>query len=394
MPLHFPSIDYVMSLTPSGMQEGRDNVLKLLWTLWNPQDTLRVFHVTGSNGKWSVCQMLSQVLWKSLGKKVGLFTSPHFIVINERFQINGAPIADDKLEKYYERVIQLGKKYDIPLSFFEIQVIVMVLYFVAEKVEYAVVEVGLGGTYDGTNIFKKPLACFITSITLEHTHVLGKTRASILRNKLGIIKSGTHLYTPLKNKLIEKTCEEKNVSLHVLTKHQKKKTNVPWTHQERNAGLVFEALKNLDFDTKRIEAGLQNIYNPWRFEWIAPHILVDTANNEENIRILRNMIEKLDLKKTIVLYGTTQTDTDEVKKLAQMIPAEKRVLVDDFCERALPYVKYGKWVVHNNTIHLLKETEKVQKLLSNKDSTIIIYGSFYLVWEIMRLSRYQPFAMV
>jgi len=81
------------------------------------------------------------------------------------------------------------------------------------------------------------------------------------------------------------------------------------------------------------------------------------------------MIEKLDLKKTIVLYGTTQTDTDEVKKLAQMIPAEKRVLVDDFCERALP----------NNTIHLLKETEKVQKLLSNKDSTIIIYGSFYLV---------------
>lgn len=171
--------------------------------------------------------MLSQVLWKSLGKKVGLFTSPHFIAINERFQINGAPITDDKLEKYYERVIQLGGKHNIPLSFFEIQVVVMILYFCDEKVDYAVVEVGLGGTYDGTNIFKKPLACFITSITLEHTHVLGKTRASILRNKLGIIKSGTHLYTPLKNKLIEKTCEEKNVSLHILTKHQKKKTNVP-----------------------------------------------------------------------------------------------------------------------------------------------------------------------
>jgi dihydrofolate synthase/folylpolyglutamate synthase len=206
--------------------------------------------------------MLSQVLWKSLGKKVGLFTSPHFIAINERFQINGVPIADTELEKYYGQVIQLGEKHDIPLSFFEIQVAVMILYFRDEKVDYAVVEVGLGGTYDGTNIFKKPLACFITSIALEHTHVLGKTRASILKNKLGIIKKGTTLYTPLKNKLIEETCRKENVSLRILTKHDKKKTNLAGNHQEKNAGLVFEALKDLGFNTRKIEAGLQNIYNP------------------------------------------------------------------------------------------------------------------------------------
>ncbi|MCB9807420.1 hypothetical protein H6768_06150 [Candidatus Peribacteria bacterium] len=92
------------------------------------------------------------------------------------------------LEKYYTHVLDLTRIYSIPLSFFEIQVVVMILYFRDEKVDYAVVEVGLGGTYDGTNIFNKPLACFITSITLEHTHVLGKSRATILRNKLGIIK--------------------------------------------------------------------------------------------------------------------------------------------------------------------------------------------------------------
>jgi len=103
----------------------------------------------------------------------------------------------------------------------------MVLYFVAEQVEYAVVEVGLGGTYDGTNIFKKPLACFITSIALEHTHVLGKTRTSILKNKLGIIKNGTILYTPLRSKLIEETCKKDNVSLHTLSPDEKKKTNLP-----------------------------------------------------------------------------------------------------------------------------------------------------------------------
>ena len=86
--------------------------------------------------------MLSQVLWKSFGKKVGLFTSPHFIAINERFQINGIPIADTKLDSYYEHVISLTEKHNIPLSFFEIQVVVMILYFRDEKVEYAVVEVG------------------------------------------------------------------------------------------------------------------------------------------------------------------------------------------------------------------------------------------------------------
>lgn len=84
----------------------------------------------------------------------------------------------------------------------------MVLYFIAKKVDYAIIEVGLGGTYDGTNIFHHPLACFITSITLEHTHVLGKTRTTILKNKLGIVKPGTHLYTPLNTREIRKKCLE------------------------------------------------------------------------------------------------------------------------------------------------------------------------------------------
>lgn len=338
--------------------------------------------------------MLSQVLWKSFWKKVGLFTSPHFIKINERFQINGVCVSDESLENYYKKVIGTAEKIKVPLSFFEIQVIVMILYFYDEKVDYAVIEVGLWGTYDGTNIFQKPLACFITSITLEHTHVLGKTRMSILRNKLGIIKNGTSLYTPLRNKLIEKACRENNVQLHTLAKDEKKKTNLSGNHQQKNAGLVFEALKDLGFETKKIKTGLQEIYNPWRFEWIAPHILVDTANNRENIQILKRMVKKMNQKKMTILYGTTQTDTDEAKKLAQIIPAGKRMLVDDFCERSLPSEKYNKWVKHADIIHFFTEVKKMKKVLSDEDSTLIVYGSFYLVWEIMKLSRYQPFAMI
>jgi dihydrofolate synthase / folylpolyglutamate synthase len=103
-----------------------------------------VFHVTGSNGKGSVCQMISQVLYKEFRKKVGLFTSPHLVDITERFQINGIPISPIKLNTYYKKVIGLTKKYRIELSFFEIQVVAMVLYFSDEKVDYAVIEVGLG----------------------------------------------------------------------------------------------------------------------------------------------------------------------------------------------------------------------------------------------------------
>ena len=388
----FPSIDYVMSLTPGGMKDGRDNVLKLMHILWNPQDKLKVFHVTGSNGKWSVCQMISQVLWKTFWKKVGLFTSPHFIDINERFQINGKTISDAELEKYYKNVLKLSKKHNVPLSFFEIQVVVMVLYFVEKKVDYAVVEVGLGGIYDGTNIFSKPLACFITSITLEHTHVLGKTCKTILANKLGIVKPWTHLYTPLNNKQIREKCLELKVVLHTLKNHTRIKTNLPGKHQERNAQMTLEALNNIWFDRDKIQSGLQKIYNPGRFEWINTDILVDTANNEENIRLLQKMIKKLTIKqKTIILFGTTQTEPLYAQKLSQMIAGNETILVDDFCDRALPCSEYI-WKKERNIIHFLSEREKIEKILNDTSKIKIIYGSFYLVGEIMKVSRYKPFA--
>ncbi len=103
----------------------------------------------------------------------------------------------------------------------------MVLYFCDEKVDYAVVEVGLGGTYDGTNIFHNPIGCFITSITREHTHVLGKTKRSILKNKLGIVKPGARLYTPIQNQLVKEYCEKNDVFLSPFPYKKNELTNLP-----------------------------------------------------------------------------------------------------------------------------------------------------------------------
>ena len=327
-----PYIDLVMSLTPWGMKTGRDEVIKLLSYIGSPQKILQVFHVTGSNGKWSVCQMISQVLYKQFGKKVGLFTSPHLIDITERFQINWQPISSVKLDTYYKKVFELAKKYTIELSFFEIQVVVMVLYFSDEKVDYAVVEVGLWGLYDGTNIFDRSLACFITSITLEHTHVLGKSRHTILQNKLGIVKSWTTLYTYVNNKQVHYYCNKVGAKLKIWNSkfETQKLTNLPGRHQQKNAILVSECLQDMWFERKKIVTWLQKIHNPGRFEWITPAFFVDSANNKQNIRLLKNMLSN-DISDSIIIFGTTQADPIYAAQLANTFPNQQKILVDGFC---------------------------------------------------------------
>jgi len=378
------------------MKDGKDAVIKLLSYLGSPQNTLKTFHVTGSNGKWSVCQMLSQVLWKQFHKKVGLFTSPHLIDITERFQINGIPIGHKRLNSYYKKVLGLSKKYSVELSFFEIQVVVMVLYFTAEKVEYAVVEVGLGWLYDGTNIFSRPLACFITSITLEHTYLLGKTRSSVLGNKLGIVKEWSRLYTHIKNKSVKTFCDNNNASLVLIPKHfSKNLTNLPGNHQQKNAILVIQALQDLWFSIEEIHIWLQKMYNPGRFEWISPNILVDTANNKENIRFLKTLLGR-NGPKTVVIFGTTQINPEYAAQLATMIPVKRRILVDGFCDRALPCSEYAHLVPHEAVWHLDSEEGKIPLQAITKKTKqsqkYMLYGSLYLIGYTMWLSRYNVFA--
>ena len=392
-----PYIDFVMSLTPWGMKTGRDAVIQLLSYIGSPQNTLNVFHVTGSNGKWSVCQMISQVLYKQFRKKVGLFTSPHLVDITERFQINGKPISHTKLNTYYKKVLALSKKYTIELSFFEIQVVSMILYFSEENVDYIVVEVGLWWLYDGTNIFDHPLACFITSVTLEHTYLLGKTRTSVLKNKLGIVKEWSTLYTHLQNNIVKKYCQKywAHLAPVVKTKDTWVITNLPGNHQQKNALLVLQSLQDLWFETEGILNWLTHIYNPGRYEWLSPTLFVDSANTHENVRFLKNMLQG-DIRDSIIIFGTTQEESEYAARLANIFPNQKKILVDGFCERALPCSEYSHLVPHSVIWHL--DTDEWRDLITNitqqtkKSQQYILYGSIYLVGYTMWLSRYNIFA--
>lgn len=136
-----------------------------------------------------------------------------------------------------------------------------------------------------------------------------------------------------------------------------------------------------------------DIYNPGRFEWINSHTLVDTANNRENIQILQKMIQNLKIKKDIVvIFGTTQVDPDYAWELSEEIEGKQKILVDDFCDRALPCSEYQKNTKNTEVIHLFTEREKIEKILSDTSQLKIVYGSFYLIGEIMRVSIYKPFA--
>ena len=166
---------------------GLDRMEKLLELIGNPQDKLDYIHVAGTNGKGSVCSILSSVLTES-GKKVGLYTSPHIFKYTERIQINGAVITDEDFARYVFEISELADKNNIDLTEFEILTAVMFKYFADEKVDVVVLETGLGGRFDATNVIKRNLCSVITHIDFDHTDRLGDTLEKIAFEKAGIIK--------------------------------------------------------------------------------------------------------------------------------------------------------------------------------------------------------------
>ena len=161
--------------------------------LGNFHKKLKIIHITGTNGKGSAAAMISTILEKA-GYKVGLYTSPHLVRYNERLQINNKEITDEELMEYIKKI----KNIKVELSFFEFTTAMALLYFYEKKADYVVLEVGLGGTYDATNVCDADYAV-ITDICLDHTNVLGKTIQEIAKDKCGIIKEKTKTITNKQN---------------------------------------------------------------------------------------------------------------------------------------------------------------------------------------------------
>lgn len=188
---------------------GLDRISAILALLGNPQDKLKCIHVAGTNGKGSVCTVISEVLRES-GIKTGMFTSPHIFEYTERIQINGVQISQKDFSEYINLISHLSDKNNIHLTEFEILTAVMFKYFFDENVDVVVLETGLGGRFDATNVIKTNLCSIITHIDFDHTERLGNTLDKIAYEKAGIIKENCPVFVSEGYEIFRDTADKKN----------------------------------------------------------------------------------------------------------------------------------------------------------------------------------------
>ena len=179
-------IEYLYSLQKHGIKLGLETMQLLLERVGNPHHSLRVLHIGGTNGKGSTAAMTATVL-QCTGQRVGLYTSPHLVEFRERIRVNGSVIAEDRVEELITRLRSVVKG-DVQPTFFEMTTAMAFLHFAESRVDVAVLEVGLGGRFDATNVIEQPLATAITTISMDHQEYLGKTEDAIAFEKGGIIK--------------------------------------------------------------------------------------------------------------------------------------------------------------------------------------------------------------
>lgn len=303
------SLSKLYSLHSFGVKLGLENIREFLSFIGNPQDKLKCFHVAGSNGKGSTSSFLASILME-YKCKVGLYTSPHFVRFNERIKVNGQEIPDEYIasfiNKYNDKIDELK------LTFFEVTTALAFMYFYEKKVDYAVIETGLGGRLDATNIIKKPLAAIITSISLEHTNILGNTIKEVAAEKAGIIKNGSMVFIGKLHsdaeEVIEAKCSDTGSELFKIKEYINEKRNSPelyteeieyddWniplrgiyqTYNAALAGLVISKVldeEDPDFIRKGIADVIRNTGIQGRYELFhkEPDIIFDSAHNPEGI---------------------------------------------------------------------------------------------------------------
>lgn len=299
------------------MKHPLEHTRELLSRLGNPQEGIKIIHVAGTNGKGSVCAYLNAMLLAG-GKKTGLFTSPHLVRINERFQINGEDVSDEQFLDAFLKVEKAAKEYEAEgeghPSYFETLFLMGMLIFKEAGVEYLVMETGLGGRLDATNVVEKPLACIITSISRDHTEYLGDTLEAIAGEKAGIIKAGVPVIYdasqpgpasviaakakemgspawPMEPSFYEmKTQSREGITFtFAYPGGEKAELAIPYVakYQMMNASLAFYTMHILqdvhDIPKNVLAEGLSKIKWPCRMEMAAPGVIIDGAHNEDGI---------------------------------------------------------------------------------------------------------------
>lgn len=346
------AVEYIFSIPKFTTKNKIDNTVALMEQLGRPDRSMKIIHVAGTNGKGSVCAFISSILVKA-GKLTGLFTSPHLVKINERFQINGKSISDESFLAAYEKVqaavnVMQQEGFAHP-TYFELLFAVAMMAFQDAGVEYAVLETGLGGRLDATNVVENPVAVILTSISLDHTEILGDTIEKIAWEKAGIIKEGVPVIydgrDPEVERIVRKQAAIMNAHAFPLYEemyeillntdksidfylnyeyYENVRITVPYvaTYQVINCALALLAMNQIsrlcEIPIELRIAGIRETTWQGRMETVMPGVVLDGAHNLAGIKELIKTIQNLQKENRIVMLFSAVAEK-EFEEMIKMI---------------------------------------------------------------------------
>ena len=392
------SIDWILKQLPFYHEKGKeaykpglDRISNFLEFIKNPHKNLKFIHIGGTNGKGSTAHYISSILQES-GYKVGLFTSPHFYDFRERIKVNNQKIDKDFITEF----TNLNKKNieNNSMSFFELSFGLAISYFNKNKVDIAIIEVGLGGRLDATNIIN-PLMSVITNISLDHTEILGDNLKDIAGEKSGIIKKDSITIIGESNNLINNVFINKakkcNSKIFINAQHENSYSNV--LYQEKNISTAIFSIKHLvgfNITEVNILNGIENVelntgfYGRWSKISDDPKVIIDVAHNNSGFEQLAYQIEREDYKKLYIILGFTKGK--KVKELIKYLPIDANLFytspkIDRGMKKEELLKNIGK--TFNFDGNPRSQFLKVKNIASKND-LIIITGSNFLIKDILK----------
>lgn len=389
------AIDWLFATQNRGVKLGLDNVRRLLANLGNPQDDLRFVHVAGTNGKGSVCAMIDSIC-RAGGVRTGLFTSPHLVRFNERIQINGRPIEDADVVRGIQRIrAQIDE--DCHPTFFEITTAIAFDYFRSHGVDLVVLETGLGGRLDATNVVH-PLVSVLTSIDMDHQKWLGNTLGEIAAEKAGIIKPGVPVVSGPQfgevRTVLEQIATASSAPLsYAETPVEGLFIGLAGSHQRLNAAIAVKAIQEarIPMDPQSLKEGLANVYWPGRFQRVTERIVLDGAHNPAATKCVVETWRECGgpQKATIIFGGLLDKDLQGMIAILSTLAA-RFLIVPIRSQRAASPAEIGPFVPqHLSATRCASAREALELALRFKEQ-ILVTGSLFLVGETLAILDSTP----
>ena len=409
------ALAYLNAVEFFGSKPGLERMAAMLDALGNPQDGMKFVHVAGTNGKGSCAAMTASVL-KAAGYKTGLYTSPYLYRFNERMQVGGKEIEDDVLAELVTRIKPIAEAMEDHPTVFELMTVTALLWYKEAGCDIVVLEVGLGGRFDATNVIPAPECAVIMNIGLDHTEILGDTLEQIAFEKAGILKPGTEAVlfqqTQSVTEVVQKRCDELGIALHIpdfdairtefdslygqTFTYKGESYGLPLlgAHQLKNAATVLEVVEVLrsrgwKLEQSDVEHGLYAVHWPGRFELLSeePLFVVDGGHNPQCALTVRdNLLRYFPDKRRILLLGVLR-DKD-YPALTEILneAADEYICITPDSHRALPAGELADFLNRYNkpvaVCDSIRDGVSLALDRSDEGSVVCAVGSLYSVGEI------------